>query len=284
MWPQLLIVALSLSLADSFGGHLLAQVSITSGVLGKDARFHLQKPSPAQLDSLRKAARSGNTAAQMALVEYFQLIELKPDSARFYLQAAVRAGLPEAQYLLGLSYLRGVEGPKRPIEGKKLLEAAAKQNHLLSIRVLYQVLEPPDSASPLHVPVLPYNAREAFGFALQGAQLGDPPSMTAIGRYYAQGKGTPRNDSLSELWLRKAAEMGHIPAQVLLAEWYLEKWNKPAQALYWAQQVIQNERSSLEEQYRARVAAYHAEHLPKWLSWLKQWIATPPLPPRQSPP
>lgn len=250
-------------------------LSITEGVVGKDKRFQLKAPPPAVLDSLRREARGGNVAAQMALVEYFQLIDLKPDSARFYLQKAASAGLPEAQYLLGLIYLRGIEGPKRPTEGRKLLEAAARQNHILALRVLYQMLEPPDSVSPLHVQVLPYDPKAAFGYALQAAQLGDAPSMATVGRYYGQGKGTPRNDSLARFWLRQAAEKNHIPAQVLLAEWSLERWNQPDSTLFWAQKVLQNERASLEEQYRARIAAYHAEYLPKWIAVLRRLLYLP---------
>ncbi len=252
---------------------VFGQLSITTGVLGRDERFQLQKLPPAQLDSLRAAARAGNTDAQMALVEYYQLVELKPDSARFYLQAAVKAGCSEAQYLMGLIYLRGVEGPKRPTEGRKLLEAAAQQGFILAIRELWTVLEPPDSVGPLTVRVLPYEPKSAFQYAQQGAQLGDPPSMMALGRYYGQGKGTPRNDSLARVWLTRAAEAGYRPAQVLLAEWAFERWGDPATALYWAQRVISDERASLEEQYRARIAAYHAEHIPKWIAAIRRlWL------------
>lgn len=251
-------------------------VTITTGVLGKDTRFQLIRPSSAEIDSLRRLARKGDSQAQMALVEYYQLIELRPDSARYYLEQAAKTGLAEAQYLLGLVYLRGVEGPKRPTEGRKLLEAAAKQNHILALRVLYQVLEPPDSISPLYVPVLPPNAKQAFHYALQAAELGDPPSMATVGRYYGNGKGVARNDSLAELWLVRAAEKGYIPAQVCLAEWYFERWGKAEAALRWAQAVIQNDRASLEEQYRARIAAYHAEYIPRWISWFRRWVATPP--------
>ncbi|RMF49253.1 MAG: sel1 repeat family protein [Bacteroidetes bacterium] len=261
----------------AMGGLVWAQgLSITEGVVGKDSRFRLEAPPPYVLDSLRREARAGSVTAQMALVEYFQLIDLKPDSARFYLAKAAAAGLAEAQYLLGLIYLRGIEGPKRPAEGRKLLEEAARKNHILALRVLYQVLEPPDSVSPLHVQVLPYDPKAAFQYALQAAQLGDPPSMATVGRYYAQGKGTPRNDSLARSWLRQAAELNYIPAQVLLAQWYLERWNQPDSALYWAQKVLQNERASLEEQYNARIAAYHAEYLPRWIAIVRRLLQTPP--------
>lgn len=251
-------------------------LSITEGVVGKDKRFRLEAPPVPVLDSLRKEARGGSVAAQMALVEYFQLIDLKPDSARFYLEKAAAAGLAEAQYLLGLIYLRGIEGPKRPAEGRKLLEAAARQKHILALRVLYQVLEPPDSVSPLQVRVLPYDSKAAFGYALQAAELGDPPSMATVGRYYGQGKGTARNDSLARYWLLQAAEKNYIPAQVLLAEWYFERWNQPDSALSWAYKVLRDERASLEEQYRARIAAYHAEYLPKWIAILRRLFQTPP--------
>lgn len=266
------------------GSGVWGQLSITTGVVGRDERFLLQKLPAQQLDSLRAAARTGDTQAQMALVEYYQLVELEPDSARFYLNAAVKAGRPQAQYLLGLIYLRGVEGPKRPAEGRKLLEAAAQQGFILAIRELWSVLEVPDSVGPLTVRVLPYEPQTAFRYASQGAELNDPPSMMALGRYYGQGKGIARNDSLARVWLTRAAEAGYRPAQVLLAEWAFERWGDPATALHWAQIVIADERASLEEQYRARVAAYHAEHIPKWIAAIRQLLFAFPTASQQAQP
>lgn len=252
-------------------------LSIQTGVVGRDPRFILQKPSPAQVDSLRRAARSGSPSAQMALVEYFQLMELKPDSARLYLQMAVKSGLAEAKYLLGLMYLRGVEGPKRPQEGRRLLEEAAAQNHILAMRVLYEVLEPPDSLSPLYVKILPHNAKQAFYYALKAAQLGDPPSMVKVATYFAKGKGTTPNDSLAEFWLLQAAEKGYLPAYTLLAEWYISSkgWN-PEKARFWAQKVLSHEYAPAEDQVRARIALYYAETFPNWITWFRQWLASPP--------
>lgn len=257
--------------------HCAAQsLSITTGVIGKDSRFLLQKPSPTQIDSLRQRARAGDAQAQMALVEYYELMELRPDSARFYLQMAVKAGLPEAQYLLGIKYLRGVEGPKRPAEGKKLLEQAAAQNHILAMRVLYEVLEPPDSLSPLYVKVLPHKASEAFTYARKAAELGDAPSMHRLGWYYARGKGTMQNDSLAELWLLAAAQKGYRPAQIDLAEWYITRHWDAAKARHWAQTVLSQEYASAEEQIRAQIILYYADNLPLWLKRLKNWLIQPP--------
>lgn len=252
------------------GGLLAQPLRITTGVLGKDPRFHLQGRTPAQLDSLRALAQKGETTACLALVEHYQLIDLQPDSAQKYLRIAAQKGAAEAQYLLGLIYLRGVEGPKRPAEGRRLLEAAAAQNYLLALKVLYEVLEPPDSLSPLYVAVLPPDAKAAFRYAHRAAELGDPQAMTAVGRYYALGKGTPRSDSLAQFWLEKAAHTGHVPAQLLLAEWSLQRWHNPSKALLWAQEALRNPRSSPEALAQARVAAYYAEYLPQWLRlWYK---------------
>ncbi|MCX8112523.1 MAG: sel1 repeat family protein [Bacteroidia bacterium] len=251
--------------------------SITIGVIGRDSRFILQKPSPHQVDSLRRAARAGDPSAQMAMVEYFQLIDLRPDSARAYLRMAVNNGLPEAQYLLGLMYLRGVEGPKRPQEGRRLLEQAAAKDHILALRVLYEALEPPDSIGPLYVQVLPHDAKAAFRYALRAAELGDYPSMVRVAQYYFAGKGVGRSDSLGELWLRRAAEKGYIPAQVLLAEWHVSSqgWN-PERARFWAEKVLSHEYALPEEQIRAKVALYYAETFPSWITWFRRWLSSPP--------
>lgn len=259
------------------GVALSQNLSITTGVVGRDERFLLQKPPKAQIDSLRQAARAGDPHAQLTLVEYYELMELRPDSARFYLQMAVKAGLPEAQYLLGIKYLRGVEGPKRPAEGRKLLEQAAAQNHILAMRVLYEALEPPDSLTPLYVQVLPHDAKAAFRYALKAAELGDPPSMVRLAHYYANGKGTTRNDSLAEVWLTQAAERGYLPAQTLLAEWHASSrsWN-PEKARFWAQKILANEYAPAEDQVRARVALYYADNFPAWMAWFRRWLASPP--------
>ncbi len=248
---------------------------IQHGVLGKDNRFHLPKPSQAQVDSLRRLAYQGSTSAQMALVEYFQLIELKPDSAQRYLRMALRTGVPEAAYLLGIAYLRGVEAPCRPAEARRLLDSAASQGHILALRVLWQELEIPDSVEVLRRRVWPADPKAAFRYAAQAAQLGDRPSMVALARYYANGQGTSKSDSLAYLWLEKAASQGYIPAQILLAEWYLERWHMPEQAIRWADLVLQREEASVEERYRASVARYHAEALPLWINAFRQRLCLP---------
>jgi TPR repeat protein len=253
---------------------LLAQkgdsLMIYYGVLGKDKRFILQKPSSMMLDSLRRAAARGDTAALMAMVEYYQLYELRPDSSRRYLELAVKAGVVEAAYLLGVAYLRGVEAPRRPQEARRLLEQAAEKGHILSLRVLWEELEPPDSVNPLRRPVWPYDAKKAFAYAMKAAELGDPVSMGAVGRYFGQGKGVERNDSLAYVWLRRAAERGYWPAAALLAEWALERWHAPAEAKKWAARILQSEYMDIDLLYRAKVADYHADVVPRWLNYFRR--------------
>ena len=245
-------------------------LSIYYGVLGKDTRFILQKPSPQVLDSLRRGTLNGDTAAIMALVEYYQIYELRPDSSRRYLELAVKKGMVEAAYLLGVAYLRGVEAPRRPQEARRLLEEAAEKGHILSMRVLWEELEPPDSLSPLRKPVWPYDARKAFFYAMKAAEMGDKVSMMAVGRYYGQGKGVARSDSLAYVWLRRSAERGYGPAAVLLAEWALERWQAPAEARKWAAIILNNETSDIDLLYRAKVADYHAEVIPRWLNYFRR--------------
>lgn len=240
------------------------------GVLGKDERFILQKPSPQVVDSLRLRAVHGDTAAMMALVEYYQIHELRPDSSRRYLELAVKSGVVEAAYLLGVAYLRGVEAPRRPQEARRLLEQAAEKGHILSLRVLWEELEPPDSISPLRRPVWPYDAEKAFFYAMKAAELGDRVSMMAVGRYYGQGKGAPRSDSLAYVWLRRSAERGYWAAATLLAEWALERWHTPAEARKWAAIVLNSDCPEIDLLYRAKVADYHAEVIPRWLNYFRR--------------
>ncbi len=246
------------------------------GVLGKDSRFILQKPMPEVVDSLRAGAAKGDTAAMMALVEYYQLYELRADSGRRYLEMAVRAGVVEAAYLLGVAYLRGVEAPRRPLEARRLLEQAAEKGHILSMRVLWEELEPPDSLNPLRRPVWPHDPKKAFSYAMKAAQLHDKVSMMAVGRYYGQGKGVERNDSLAYLWLRRSAEAGYWPAAALLAEWSLERWKTPTEAKKWAAYLLnQDELNDVDLIYRAKVVNYHAETVPRWINYFRQTLNLP---------
>ncbi len=259
---------------------LLAQkrdsLLIYHGVLGKDERFRLQRLPAGVLDSLRRAAAKEDTAAIMSLVEYYQLIELKPDSSRRYLEMGVKAGITEAVYLLGLAYLRGVEAPRRPQEARRLLEGAAAKGHILSMRVLWSELEVPDSVSPLRRQVWPPDAQRAFKYALEAAERSDKPSMMALGRYYAQGRGVMRSDSLAYRWLRRAAEGGYLPAAALLAEWSLDRWAAPEEAKRWAKVVLNDERSDVDLLYRAKIAEYHAETVPHWLNIFRQSLYLAP--------
>ncbi len=248
---------------------------IYHGVLGKDARFVLQKPSTEVVDSLRRTAAQGDTAALMALVEYYQIHELRPDSSRRYLELAVKKNVVEAEYLLGVAYLRGVEAPRQPQEARRLLERAAEKGHILSMRVLWEELEPPDSVSPLRKPVWSYDAKRAFFYAMKAAERGDRVSMMAVGRYYGQGKGVPRNDSLAYLWLRRSAEEGYMPAAALLSEWALERWKAPTEAKKWAAMVLSSEYPDIDLLYRAKIADYHAEVIPRWLNYFRGTLGLP---------
>lgn len=137
-----------------------------------------------------------------------------------YYRKAANLGDPSAMYKLGLILLKGLlNQTKNPREGISWLKRATQhpdQPHPHAFHELGLAYEKEGIASV--IPDIDY-ARELF---TQAAQLGYAPSQFKLGLAYENGfLNCPIDPRRSIAWYSKAAEQGHLEAELALSGWYL---------------------------------------------------------------
>ncbi|KAG0174171.1 hypothetical protein DFQ28_004662 [Apophysomyces sp. BC1034] len=143
----------------------------------------------------------------------------KGHAIQFYRKAANLGDL-NAMYKLGVILLKGGLGqPKNPREGISWLKRAASQadeDHPYSLHELGLAYE--TEGIPSVIPDVNY-ARDLF---TQAAQYGYAPSQVKLGIAYENGLlNCPVDPRRSIAWYSKAAEQGHLEAELSLSGWYL---------------------------------------------------------------
>jgi TPR repeat protein len=182
------------------------------------------------------------------------------DSIIDYLQKAAEAKHPEAYYLLGVSYLRGVHAKRNIPKGLALLNQAAGCKHKMALELLLEFYS--DSSNTAY-----YNPTKAQLYATKGIELKSAPAYYFLGRFYAQKKV----DSLAFQYMRYAADSLHFPkAQIALGDWYKnaslypQRLDLPASLRYY-ELAYKNDKSTLEEKTEAKIGIYYCLQIKKFL-------------------
>ena len=178
-------------------------------------------------DVLKEKAWKGDTAAAMILCENYLLgINNYPenlDSARTFLFLAVEKKHPDALYLAGVGYYRGLIFSKDTKKGLKLLNESADKGNLQALQVLFDIYANPDTNIFLDKKdFIPRDSVKAIQYAKRAAELQQPWAMYELGYAYLQGKGIPKNDSLAVYWMDQAAQKMLPKAQLALGDWYFK--------------------------------------------------------------
>ena len=63
----------------------------------------------------------------------------------------------------------------------------------------------------------------AFGDLTPLAEQGDATAQTLVGLMYASGQGVQPDGGAAAMWMRRAADQEHVPAQVVLAQMYSQE-------------------------------------------------------------
>ncbi|ORZ03163.1 hypothetical protein BCR43DRAFT_429926 [Syncephalastrum racemosum] len=140
--------------------------------------------------------------------------------AMTYFRKAANLGDQSAMYKLGMILLKGLLGQtKNPREGISWLKRAAQvadEDHPHALHELGLAFE--KEGIPSVIPDLEYS-RELF---TQAAQYGYAPSQFKLGLAYENGfLNCPVDPRRSIAWYSKAAEQGHLEAELSLSGWYL---------------------------------------------------------------
>ena len=123
--------------------------------------------------------------------------------------ALAEEGDMNAQYELGLKYLRGEGLPPLKKDAIKWLSAAANQGHT-------------DAQLVLSNTYLNYGSRDSQEFKkatqwlVQAANQGQPEAQYILGNMHAEGQGVIQDFQQAAKWLQLAANAGHVEAMYRL--------------------------------------------------------------------
>lgn len=127
---------------------------------------------------------------------------------------AAEAGIPEASRLAGMRMLKGVGASKQPVDGAKLILAAAEKGDADAACEVFDLL--------VDGKYLPKNHRKAHDLVMAGAQKSHPTSARLVAKCHGRGIGVPRDEFAMMDWLRRAANFGDIESMMVIGEILLE--------------------------------------------------------------
>jgi len=166
---------------------------------------------------LSKAAAQGHIKAKVALQDIIRSEAGAAASAEKTFKSsetlpvyrAAMNGDVNAQYELGLMYMRGDAVLKDFTRGVEWLRRAAEQDHVgaqLQLADMY-----------LRGVELQHDVAEAFQWYMRAARRGDAQAQYMVGNLYRSGSGVRENFAEARRWYTAAAKQGHAKAQERLA-------------------------------------------------------------------
>lgn len=132
-------------------------------------------------------------------------------------ERSAEQGDADAQYLLAISYSRGLGRESNLSKAADLLRRAADQGHCRSGYQLAYMLD--------HGSGVPTDHAAATGYLQTAAENGFWPAIFQLSHRLRKGIGGEPNEQESERWLRIGAAKGHIAAMRELADLAFEKGN-----------------------------------------------------------
>ncbi|MBQ9537483.1 MAG: sel1 repeat family protein [Desulfovibrionaceae bacterium] len=165
-------------------------------------------------ENMKIAAESGNVEAMVSLGAFYAIGKLVPqdfDKANEWYEKAAALGNPRAKANLGAVYLAGRNVPKDMAKALKLFEEAAEAGEglaLVNLGTMYH--------QGLYVDKDLHTARKYYERA---AEVGEVQAQLALAMMYINQE-VPVNPNRSVPWIKKAAESGFGPCQMLLAYMY----------------------------------------------------------------
>ena len=228
-----------LSMAVAFGtgdvreGARAALNGVTNALTDADRR----RAEQIGVDELQRLADDGRAWAQAWLGAAYQIgsavTPRDPALALRWLEKAAAQGDSGAQFMLGLSFLRGDGVPADAKRAMALLRSAAGQGHTKAqVRLGSGYF---DGTGVLQ------DYAEAVRWWRLAADQGDDEAQANLGDLYRLGdKGVAQDYQESARWYRSAAEQGHVVAQSNLGTYYERGLGVPQdllQAVKWYTQA-----------------------------------------------
>ena len=183
---------------------------------------------PAQeIQAIRKRISQGDSTAMLELAEAFKFgfnVKENQDSSQYWAQKAAKKGYPDAQYLLGVSYLKNLFKQAEYDKGIVWLKKAAgngNANACIKLREIY--LERGKDVYGSSSSAKYYSTKKAFSYAQAAAENGSIAGSMLTGEAMILGKGTSKDIKKGLEFLEFAAlEKKVARAQVMLGKYYFE--------------------------------------------------------------
>lgn len=178
-------------------------------------------------DWLRESAWKGDTSAAMQLCENYMLgLNGYPenwDSAKVFLFLAVEKKHPDALYLAGVGYYRGLMFPRDTRKGLSLLNESAEKGNIQAYQVLFDIYANPDTSIFLEKKdFVVRDSSKAVQYAQKAANLGLSWAMYELGYAHFHGAGIKKDDSLAVYWMDQASQKMLPKAQLALGDWFFK--------------------------------------------------------------
>ena len=196
------------------------------------------------------------------------------------MKSAAQERLPEAQFKLGILYLKGAGIEKEVLKGQNLLLQAAKQDHAEAQFELGHLYRTGTGVTR--------DGAEAIRWYKSAADLGYGQAMLSLGIMYDGGEvGTPKDPNIAISWYRQAAEKGIAQACSILGVKYFsgeDVISDPINGYVWALLAVQASEKGNNESFEQKTMYEHNrrtifEHLnPEQITRAEQlagqWAAT----------
>ena len=149
--------------------------------------------------------------------------------------ASAEQGNPDAQCLVGFSYLAGAGVNESDLDGNNWLRKAVDQGQMIARMLLGAVYLEGNQGTPK-------DEKRGFELFKATASAGFPRAQFMLGQCYESGTGTPRNIDEALKWYGCAGQAGMKDAQMRLADLYMKGEMIPrdvAQSFYWMHKVAE---------------------------------------------
>ena len=139
--------------------------------------------------------------------------------AERHFRAAIDAGEPRAAAILSVFRASKLEGIAQDIpQARELAENAARSNDPFTIRQL--------AIQVLNGAFAPADPERAADLMWTAAELGDAVANAMLGAFFSAGTGLEKDVAKSELYLRRAADLGMTDAQNIFAELQCRRYHR----------------------------------------------------------
>lgn len=174
-------------------------------------------------ESYLLSSRLNNAFGTYKLAQCFEKgkgTERDPEKALYFYRCAAKLGLTDALHTYGMLLAKGGLGAEIDEKtGLHFLSLASIQSNKIYPYAQFDIGRWYEIAQETSDVVV--DEEYAFNIYLKGAKLNDPNCQFRIATCYERGElGNSKDLEKAAFWYHRAAEGGHIEAQVMLAEFY----------------------------------------------------------------